>query len=104
MLAFAMASEFSREQVAAIAALANLELDRAEVELFARQLGEILAYADEVQKVDTAGVPPTAAVAPRRLVERPDRAEPCLDRRDALANAPDAAPDAGLFKVPRVLG
>jgi aspartyl-tRNA(Asn)/glutamyl-tRNA(Gln) amidotransferase subunit C len=104
MLAFAMPPEFSREQVAAIAALANLELDASEIELFARQLGEILAYADDVQQADTTGVPPTATVRPQRPVERADGVGPCLDRRDALANAPDAAPDAGLFKVPRVIG
>jgi len=104
MLAFAMPQEFSREQVAAIAALANLELDPSEVELFARQLAEILAYADEVQSVDTAGVAPTTAVVTRHNVERADEVGPCLDVREALANAPDAAMDAGLFKVPRVLG
>jgi aspartyl-tRNA(Asn)/glutamyl-tRNA(Gln) amidotransferase subunit C len=104
MLAFAMPSEFSREQVEAIAALANLELDPGEAELFARQLGEILAYADEVRNADTTGVPPTAAVVTRHAADRPDVAGPCLDRNDALANAPDPAPEAGLFKVPRVLG
>ena len=98
-----MPPEFSREQVTAIAALANLELDPAEVELFARQLGEILAYAQQVQQVDTTGVPPTAAVV-TRPTERRDETRPCLDVRDALANAPDAAADAGLFRVPRVLG
>ena len=48
--------------MAAIAALANLELDPSEIELFARQLGDILAYADEVQQIDTTGVPPTTSV------------------------------------------
>ena len=103
MLASGMPSEFPREQVLAIAALANLELEPGEVELFARQLGEILAYADEVQQVDTTGVPPTAAVVDRRPVERADETWPSLDVDAALANAPDPAPEAGLFKVPRVI-
>jgi aspartyl-tRNA(Asn)/glutamyl-tRNA(Gln) amidotransferase subunit C len=103
MLAFGMAA-FTREAVAAIAALANLELDAAEIDLFARQLGDILAYADEVQQIDTTGVPPTASVVPRHAVDRPDEVRPSLDRDEALANAPDAALDAGLFKVPRVIG
>lgn len=96
--------EFTREQVAAIAALANLDLDPAEIDLFARQLGEILAYADEVQQIDTAGVPPTASVVAARTADRPDEARPSLHRRDVLANAPDAAPDGSLFRVPRVIG
>jgi len=108
MLAFAMAV-FTREQVHAIAALANLELDEAEIELFTRQLGDILAYADEVQKVDTRGIPPTASVLTRYPADRPDRVRPSLSPQEALANAPDPAPDSqakpgGLFRVPRVIG
>src|SRR5262249_61166067 len=59
MLAFAMPSSLTREQVTAVAALANLDLDPAEIDLFARQLGAILEYAEQVQQVDTSGVAPT---------------------------------------------
>jgi aspartyl-tRNA(Asn)/glutamyl-tRNA(Gln) amidotransferase subunit C len=97
-----MPGGFTRDEVAAIAALANLELDASEIELFARQLGDILAYADQVQQIDTTGVPPTASVVARLAADRPDEVRPCLDRADALANAPDAA--AGFFRVPRVIG
>ena len=95
---------FTRDEVAAIAALANLELDESERDLFARQLGDILADADEVQQADTTGVPPTASVVTRHVSDRPDVVLPCLDRDAALANAPDAGLDAGLFRVPRVIG
>jgi len=104
VLAFTMPGQFSSAQVEAIAALAHLELDRSEVELFARQLGDILAYADQVQQIDTAGVPPTAHVVTCHSGDRPDEVAPSLDLHDALANAPDAAMGAGLFKVPRVIG
>ena len=104
MLAFAVPSELSRQQVEEIAALANLELTPSEAEMFARQLGEILAYAQDIQRADTAGIPPTSAVLAARSTEREDVIRPSLDVRDALANAPDAAADAGLFRVPRVLG
>jgi aspartyl-tRNA(Asn)/glutamyl-tRNA(Gln) amidotransferase subunit C len=99
-----MPSGFTREQVAAVAALANLELDPAEVDLFARQLGDILAYADEVQQVDTTGVPPTAIIVTRHSSDRPDEVRAMLDRDEALANAPDPEHRTGFFKVPRVLG
>jgi len=99
-----MPAGFTRDQVAAIAVLANLELDSSETELFARQLGDILAYADEVQQIDTTGVPPTTSVVTRHAADRPDEVRPSLDRDEALANAPDAAREAGLFKVPRVIG
>lgn len=103
MLAFAMPREFSRDQIAAIAALARLELDPTEVDLFARQMGEILAYADQVQRADTTGVPPTASVVTRHAADRADEVRSSLDRDEALEGAPDPALDAGFFKVPRVI-
>jgi aspartyl-tRNA(Asn)/glutamyl-tRNA(Gln) amidotransferase subunit C len=99
---------FTREQVNAIAALAHLELDAAEIDMFARQLGEILAYADEVQQVDTRSVPPTASVLTRAPADRPDDVRPSLLPDEALGNAPDPAPappmTPALFRVPRVIG
>ena len=103
MLAFDMPAVFTREDVAKIAALANLELDPSEIDLFARQLGDILSYAEQVQQVDTTGVPPTASVLTRPAAEREDLVRPSLNRNEALANAPDAALDA-FFRVPRVIG
>jgi aspartyl-tRNA(Asn)/glutamyl-tRNA(Gln) amidotransferase subunit C len=99
-----MATGFSRAQVEAVAALANLELSDSEIELFAKQLGDILDYATQVQNIDTTGVPPTASVVTRHSADRPDVVAGSLDRADALANAPDASRQAGLFKVPRVIG
>ena len=99
-----MAAEFTAEQVAAIAALAQLDLEPHEVQLFARQLGDFLGYADEVLAIDTAGVAPTAYVVTRQESERPDQVRPSLDREAALRNAPDASLDSGFFRVPRVIG
>lgn len=104
MLAFGMPAGFTRDQLAAIAALAHLELDAAEMDLFARQLGDILAYAEVVQQIDTTGVPPTASVVARQAADRADEVAPSLDRDQALESAPDPALDAGFFRVPRVIG
>jgi aspartyl-tRNA(Asn)/glutamyl-tRNA(Gln) amidotransferase subunit C len=97
-------SGFTRQDVAAIAALAHLELNSSELDLFARQLGEVLAYAAEVQQIDTAGVAPTASVVTRHASDRADEVRPSMDRAEALANAPDGSIETGLFKVPRVIG
>lgn len=99
-----MPRELTKADVEVVAALANLELAPSEVELFARQLGGILAYADQVQQVDTTGVPPTAHVVTRPAVDRPDDVQPSLDVAEALANAPAVSPAARLFTVPRVIG
>jgi aspartyl-tRNA(Asn)/glutamyl-tRNA(Gln) amidotransferase subunit C len=104
MLAFRMPVHFSTADVQAIAALAQLELSTSEIDLFARQLGEFLEYANQVLAIDTTDVEPTASVMSRQESDRPDEVRPSLDRREVLAAAPDAALDAGFFKVPRVIG
>lgn len=97
-----MSSPLSREEVQRIADLARLELTSDEIDLFARQLGDILRYIEQIRALDTAGIPPTSHVLVQPL-DRDDVVLPTLPREQALANAPDAAKEAGLFKVPRVL-
>ena len=58
-----MPAGITREEVVAIAALAELDLEPAEVERLGRELGDILAYAEQVQRVDTTGVLPTTGAA-----------------------------------------
>jgi aspartyl-tRNA(Asn)/glutamyl-tRNA(Gln) amidotransferase subunit C len=99
-----MPATFSRSEIEAIAALAHLRLDDDEIELYARQLGDILAYANQVQQIDTAGVAPTASIVVGHEADRGDVIVRSLERSDALANAPDANLEAGLFRVPRVIG
>ena len=98
-----MADILTTADVERIAALAHLELTAEEKTLFRRQLADILAYAQQLDTIDTAGVPATSHVNAHRA-ERDDEPRPSLTVRDAVANAPDAAPDAGLFRVPRVIG
>ena len=84
--------------------LVSSRLTADEKVLFTRQLADILAYAEQVQAIDTSGVPATAHVHAREGMERADEPRASLPVADALANAPDAALDAGLFRVPRVIG
>jgi len=86
-----------------IAALARLELTEEETRVFTTQLASILAYAEEVQRVNTNGVPATSHVLAGLQPERPDEPHESLSTADALANAPDPAFEAGLFRVPRVM-
>jgi aspartyl-tRNA(Asn)/glutamyl-tRNA(Gln) amidotransferase subunit C len=95
---------FTRSDVEALAALAQLELDAAEADLFGRQLADILEYARQVQRIDTTGVPPTTSVSAFHDVDRPDEVRASLDTADVLMNAPDPAAGSGLFRVPRVIG
>jgi aspartyl-tRNA(Asn)/glutamyl-tRNA(Gln) amidotransferase subunit C len=86
-----------------VAGLARLSLTAEEKARFARQLQQILEYAESIQALDVTGVPPMSHAG----LETPLRAEPAepqpgLAREAALDAAPDAAD--GLFRVPKVIG
>jgi aspartyl-tRNA(Asn)/glutamyl-tRNA(Gln) amidotransferase subunit C len=98
-----MAQTLGEAEVQRIAALARLALTPDEVDLFSRQLGEILAYANEVQALDTTGVEPTSHPLAAAPVWREDTLVPSLDRDTVLGEAPGTSRQGGLFRVPKVL-
>ena len=85
-----------------VARLARLDITDDEVELFAGQLAAVLEHAEDVERLDTAGVPPTAHPLPLKNVLRDDVPRPSLDRDEVLGQAPAA--EDGRFRVPRILG
>jgi aspartyl-tRNA(Asn)/glutamyl-tRNA(Gln) amidotransferase subunit C len=99
-------SQLTKAQVEAVAALANLELEPHEVELFVRQLGDVLTHVEELNQIDTTGVSPTAYGVTQESVDRPDEVRPSLAIDDVVANAPEREKvrDGGFFKVPRIIG
>jgi aspartyl-tRNA(Asn)/glutamyl-tRNA(Gln) amidotransferase subunit C len=100
-----MSGDFTREDVERIARLARLELTEHEKTLLTPQLSAFLAYAQQVQQVATAGVPPTSHPLDTgaNVSWRDDIPQASLDRTEALSQAPEADLPRGLFKVPRVL-
>jgi aspartyl-tRNA(Asn)/glutamyl-tRNA(Gln) amidotransferase subunit C len=94
-------AKVSPETVDDVARLAHLSLTREERETFARQLDEILSYAESIQALDTTDVPPMSHPQAGASL-REDVAVAGLARDPILASAPDAS--EGLFRVPRVLG
>ena len=97
-----MAGRITREDVAHVAGLARLSLTDEELDLFTGQLAAVLEHAEDVEALDTEGVPPTAHPLPLENVLRPDDPRPSLDPEEVLAAAPDT--EQGRFKVPPVLG
>lgn len=91
-------------QIDEVAALAHLRLQPGQRERLAADLERILEYVDQLRDVRTDGVPATAHVhdAPRGW--RRDEVQPSLGVDEALANAADADPATGTFRVPRVVG
>jgi aspartyl-tRNA(Asn)/glutamyl-tRNA(Gln) amidotransferase subunit C len=98
-----MPQSLTRADVERIAALARLQLTGDEANVFAVQLTEILAYAEQVQAVDTSGVSAPESAGASRAV-RVDEPRSSFDRTQLLSQAPAADPTTGLFKVPRVIG
>jgi len=91
----------TRDEVLHVANLARLSLSPDEIELFTRQLNDILAYMEKLQELDTGGVTPLAHVIPVFNVFREDKVADGLEREAALDNAP--AQEDGAFLVPRVI-
>lgn len=94
--------QFSHDTVRAIAELAKLEIDDAEIELFAGQLSDILQYFERLESVDTSHIEPTASVLPLTNVLRPDAVQTPLSPDEVITNAPEAQDNQ--FRVSAVLG
>lgn len=97
-----MAERITREQVAKVAGLANLRLTDDELDVFTRQLGDILDHARDVGSLQLDDVEPTAHPVGLVNVLRPDVVVPGIDREEVLGAAP--AVEDGRFKVPAILG
>jgi aspartyl-tRNA(Asn)/glutamyl-tRNA(Gln) amidotransferase subunit C len=92
----------SLKDVEHIARLARLEFSEAEKETFTHQLNAILAYVEQLNKLDTTAVEPLSHVIDFQNVFREDVARPGLTPSEALRNAP--AKTEKFFKVPKVIG
>jgi aspartyl-tRNA(Asn)/glutamyl-tRNA(Gln) amidotransferase subunit C len=87
--------------VAHIAALARIRLSEAELEPLAHELSGILTWVEQLNEVDTSGVPPMTSVAATGLPMREDVVTDGDCREDILGNAPRTA--RGFFVVPKVV-
>lgn len=74
--------------VADVAKLARLNLTEVETELFQKQLGDVLTYAEKLRNVDVSEVEPAAHAVPMFNVFREDEPRDWFTAEEALANAP----------------
>jgi aspartyl-tRNA(Asn)/glutamyl-tRNA(Gln) amidotransferase subunit C len=84
-----------------IAKLARLDFTEKEKETFTHQLNAILAYVEQLNKLDTSNVEPLSHVIGLGDVFREDIVRPGLSQEEALKNAP--AKNEKFFKVPKVI-
>jgi len=84
-----------------VAQLARLHLTPEETELFQKQLGDVLHYAEKLNEVNVEGIEPAAHGVPIFNVFREDTASDWLTSAQALSNAPRQANN--LFIVTKVV-
>jgi len=93
--------KISKEQVKNIAYLARLHLDEDRVELFSKQLSQILDYMEQLSEVDTSKVKPLYSPVEHPTPYRDDEVYSEFTREDVLKNAPEE--DGEHFIVPKVV-
>lgn len=81
--------------------LAKLEFEGEEREEIKSDLNKMLAFMDELQKVNTDNVEPLIYMTNETNVMRADEVQETLAQQEALKNAP--AKNSDYFKVPKVL-
>ena len=84
-----------------VANLVRLNLTARETELFQKQLDDVLAYAEQLKRVEVSGVEAAAHAVPLFNVFREDEPHDWFSAEEALRNAPRQA--NGLFLVPKVI-
>ncbi len=84
-----------------IAKLARIEVTESEIASYATELSKILSLAEELQSVNTDGVPQMTGTASNTLRWREDTVTDGNIREDVLKNAPRA--EYGCFLVPKVI-
>lgn len=90
----------SKEEVLKIAKLSKLSFSEEELDTFSHQIGDILTYVEQLNELDTEGVPQTARVIPSKNVLREDIVKNTLPTEEALKNAP--AQENNMFRVPKI--
>ncbi|HEV2883296.1 MAG TPA: Asp-tRNA(Asn)/Glu-tRNA(Gln) amidotransferase subunit GatC [Pyrinomonadaceae bacterium] len=95
----------TKADVEKVAQLAHMEISSEELQVFAPQMADIVAYVEQLNAVDTSNVEPSlGGLTPegeQTDSSRADETAASLGQQPALAEAPD--PAAGHFRVPKVL-
>jgi len=91
-----------RASVAHIAALARIRLAETELEPLTEELSQILTWIEQLNEIDTSGVPPMTSAVGGALPMREDDVTDGGCREDVLGNAPRT--ESGFFAVPKVIG
>ena len=85
-----------------VAMLSRIDLSTKEVDLYRKQLADILGYIQTLNEIDTSHTTPTShPLANLKNVFRKDAVKKSLSAEDVFQNAPDRK--GNLFKVPKII-
>ena len=95
--------KITKNDVEYVAKLARLSLTDEEKEKFSSQLGSILDYIDQLNKLDTTNIKPTSHALDLENVWREDELKTSTEqtRERILKNAPER--EGNFFKVKKVI-
>lgn len=95
-------TQLSRDDVQHLAQLSSLALSDEEINNLQTDIGNILNYIEQLQKLDTSGVEPTYQVTDLENVWRDDEIDNYgISGEDLVALAPESIDNQ--IKVPKVL-
>ena len=91
----------SKDEIIHIAKLANLNLSEEEIERYAKDMTDILEFADIVNNLNTDKIKETIGINGEYNVFRKDEIKQGISRDKLLKNAPSQ--DDGMFRIPKVI-
>jgi aspartyl-tRNA(Asn)/glutamyl-tRNA(Gln) amidotransferase subunit C len=90
-----------KNTVRKVARLARIAVPEERLEPMAKELNGILAWIEQLNEVDVAGVDPMTTPVAMQLPMREDVVTDCGKQDQVLANAPKS--EEGFFVVPKVV-
>ena len=97
-----MSDRLTNDVVVKVAQLARLDLTPSEIERATEQLGDMLDHFADIDSLDLSSIEPMNQPLPIVNVMRDDVVQPCRDRDEVLAEAPQS--EDGRFWVPPIVG
>ena len=90
-----------KEEILKIARLSDLNIKEEEIESYAKNLQDILEFAEIIQNVDTENVKESVGTLEISNVFRKDEIVDFEDKKALLQNAPEQ--EDNMFKIPKVI-
>lgn len=93
--------KITSDDVRHVARLARITLIDEQVEIFRKQLNDIVEYVEKLNEIETSNIEPTSHIVPLNNIFREDLMIPSLPRQEMLRNAPDS--NERFYIVPKII-